>query len=120
MEVYIAQFPEADVKRQISMDGGDQPQWAPDGKRLFYINGSRIMSADIMIDSRLDSTKPRLLFERTMSASSADSALWGHTWAVLPDGKRFLFVESPPRPEVRELRVVLNWFEELKARVPTK
>ncbi len=120
MEVYIAQFPGADVKRQISIDGGDQPLWAPDGKRLFYINGSRIMSADIAIDSSLDSTKPRLIFERTMSPSSPDSAWWGHTWAVLPDGKRFLFVESPPRPQVRELRVVLNWFEELKVRVPTK
>ena len=36
------------------------------------------------------------------------------------DGKRFLFVDSPVQPEVRELRVVLNWFEELMARVPAK
>ena len=31
---------------------------------------------------------------------------------MFPDGKRVLFVESAARPEVRELRVVLNWFEE--------
>lgn len=29
MEVYIAKFPGAAVKRQISVDGGDQPLWAP-------------------------------------------------------------------------------------------
>ncbi len=120
MEVYIAQFPGAAVKRQISIDGGDQPQWAPDGKRLFYTNGNRIMSVDLTSESGLHSTKPRLLFERAFSSFSADSGIWGHTWAVFPDGKRFLFVDSPVQPEVRELRVVLNWFEELKARVPAK
>ena len=49
-----------------------------------------------------------------------DSGQWGHTLAVFPDGKRFLFVENPVQPEVRELRVVLNWFEELKRLVPAK
>jgi hypothetical protein len=39
---------------------------------------------------------------------------------VVPDGKRFLFVENAARPEVRELRVVLNWFEELKRLVPAR
>jgi hypothetical protein len=39
---------------------------------------------------------------------------------VFPDGKRFLFVDNPVQPEVRELRVVLNWFEELKRLVPAK
>jgi Tol biopolymer transport system component len=120
MEVYVAQFPGAAVKRQISIDGGDQPLWAPDGKQLFYANGSRIMSVDLNSESGLHSTKPRMLFERAFSSSSADSGVWGHTWAVFPDGKRFLFVENPAQPEVRELRVVLNWFEELRARVPTK
>lgn len=58
--------------------------------------------------------------ERAFSSFSADSGIWGHTSAVFPDGKRFLFVDSPVQPEVRELRLVLNWFEELKARVPAK
>ena len=52
--------------------------------------------------------------------SAGDSGQWGHTFAVFPDGKRFLFVENPVQPEVRELRVVLNWFEELKRLVPAK
>ena len=120
MEVYVAQFPGAAVKRQISIGGGDQPLWAPDGKQLFYANGNRIMSVDLNSESGLHSTKPRMLFERAFSSSSADSGIWGHTWAVFPDGKRFLFVENPAQAEVRELRVVLNWFEELRARVPTK
>jgi hypothetical protein len=51
------------------------------------------------------------------SRSAIDSGQWGHTFAVLPDGKQLLFVENAPRPEVRELIVVLNWFEELKRKV---
>jgi len=52
--------------------------------------------------------------------SSGDGGVVGHIYAVFPDGKRFLFVENAARPEVRELRVVLNWFTELQQRVPTR
>jgi serine/threonine-protein kinase len=120
MEIFVAQFPGAAVRRQISIDGGDQPLWAPSGKQLFYVNGKRIMSVDLATDAGLRAGKPRVLFERTLARSAIDSGQWGHIYAVFPDGKRFLFVENPEQPEVRELRVVLNWFEELKARVPTK
>jgi Tol biopolymer transport system component len=120
MEVYVAQFPGAAVRRQISVDGGDQPLWAPGGRQLYYVNGNRVMRVDVNTESGLQATKPRMLFERTPSSSAIDSGQWGRTYAVFPDGKRFLFVESAVQSEVRELRVVLNWFEELKARVPTK
>ena len=119
-EVYVAQFPGAAVKRQISIDGGDQPMWAPGGKQLFYLKGDRVMSVDVNGESGLHPTKPRMLFERAVSPSAADSGAWGHTYAVFPDGKRFLFVDNAVQPEVRELRVVLNWFEELKRLVPAK
>ncbi len=120
MEVYVAQFPGAAVRRQISVDGGDQPLWAPGGRQLYYVNGNRFMSVDVNTKSGLQATKPRMLFERTPSSSAIDSGQWGRTYAVFPDGKRFLFVESAVQSEVRELRVVLNWHEELKARVPVR
>jgi hypothetical protein len=36
---------------------------------------------------------------------------------VLPDGKGFVFVSNAIQPEIRELKLVLNWFEDLKRRV---
>ena len=78
------------------------------------------MTVDLNAESGLHPTKPRPLFERAISASAADSGVWGHIYAVFPDGKRFLFVENAMKPEVRELRVVLNWFEDLKRLVPAK
>ncbi|MDP6608152.1 MAG: hypothetical protein QF463_03715, partial [Vicinamibacterales bacterium] len=41
------------------------------------------------------------------------------TFDVSPDGRRFLTASDLDSGAGGELRVVLNWFEELKARVPT-
>ena len=52
-------------------------------------------------------------------------------WDLSPDGKRFLVIatrllrdepssdEDSPSPFPRKINIVLNWFEELKERVPT-
>jgi hypothetical protein len=42
---------------------------------------------------------------------------------VAPDGQTFYFVQRPippPPPVVTHVDLVQNWFEELKAKVPTK
>ena len=76
-----------------------------------------MMSVDVSTDAGLQVGKPRMLFERASSASAFDSGQWGQTYAVLPDGKGFLFGSNAIQPEVRELKLVLNWFEDLKRRV---
>ena len=52
------------------------------------------MSVELTSEAGLPG-KPRVLFERSFSSSSTDSGIWGHIWAVFPDGKRFLFVGGP-------------------------
>ena len=37
----------SDSKWQISTDGGQQPHWRGDGRELFYINGSKLMSDNV-------------------------------------------------------------------------
>jgi len=40
---------------------------------------------------------------------------------VAPDGQRFYVVQTPtlpPPPVVTQINLVLNWFEELKSKVP--
>ena len=51
----------------------------PGRKQVFYVNGNRIMSVDLNTESGLNPSKPRTLFERTFSTSSADAGQWGHT-----------------------------------------
>jgi hypothetical protein len=42
------------------------------------------------------------------------------TYDLSPDGKQFLFIEetTPPTQVFSRINVVVNWFEELKAKVP--
>ena len=52
--------------------------------------------------------------------------MMGTPWDISPDGKRFLMMKAaasrprPPSAGPRKINIVLNWFEELKQRVPVK
>ena len=47
--------------------------------------------------------------------------MWGEAdYDVSPDGQRFLMIRSEGHPPATELRLVMNWHEELKRLVPTK
>ena len=35
-EVYVQPFPDMDGKWQVSVEGGREPVWAPDGRELFF------------------------------------------------------------------------------------
>ena len=87
-------------------------------KRLFYRNADKMMSVPTTLAPELVLGRPKLLFNapyegiRRLTATNYD---------VAEDG-RFLMVRSEEDRAKHTLRinVVLNWFEELKARVPTK
>ncbi len=113
-QIHVAQFPGGGIKQQVSIEGGTQPTWAPGGKQLFFLNGSRLMAVDVNTQSGWSVGKPRMLFEHKFTVPSLEAR---RAYDVFPDGKRFLFVERAAQREVRELSVVLNWFEELKRKV---
>ena len=115
MQVYVVRFPEGATKRQISRDGGTAPQWAPNGKELFYRHGERLMVVDVPLEPSQASGKPQVLFESRFKVPTSLAPGYG----VMPDGERFVFVKPGAPEPVREIVVVLNWFEDLKRRVPT-
>ena len=90
--------------------------WAPDGKRLFFLNGKQVMYADLNIQD-MQPGRPRKLFEIPFHMPFLLAGIGGRTGAVFPDGKRLLFVEESDPPDVRELVVVLNWFEQLRRKI---
>ncbi|MEE8146412.1 MAG: hypothetical protein V3T24_02315, partial [Longimicrobiales bacterium] len=56
---------------------------------------------------------PRMLFEGTYVEGG------GVQYDVAPDGQRFLMIKTGGETnEAPQITVVLNWFEELRARVP--
>ena len=122
-EVYVASFPDPGSKVRISTEGGGHPLWAPNGSELYYRESPsttmralahhvKVMAVPIQTKPELKAGQPHLLF----SGPYFDS---GHDWAITPDGKGFILIkESPSEAGPRELQVILNWFEELKRRVP--
>ncbi|MGH9784258.1 MAG: TolB family protein [Terriglobia bacterium] len=104
-------------KWQVSTEGGMEPVWARHGRDLFYRNGDKMMAVNIAAGLAFTAGSPRLLFEGKYERGPAAHA----NYDVSPDGQRFLMVkeggfESPPS----QINVVLNWFEDLKRRVPPR
>ncbi len=115
-EVFVRAFPGPGRRLQVSSEGGREPLWARDGRRLFYRWQDRVWVADIRTDGGLSASKPRLLFEK--------SGYWlGHPmrgYDLSLDGQRFLMVkldDRKPTP-ITEMILVQNWFEELKRLIP--
>ena len=110
--VFVRPFPDVDGgKWQASPDGGTSPIWARDGTALFFSKRQAVTRVDVDTEATFSASVPELLFE-------GPYALDVRSYDVAPDGERFLMVKrsTDATPEVR---VALNWFEELKARVPT-
>ncbi|OFV96738.1 MAG: hypothetical protein A3H28_01605 [Acidobacteria bacterium RIFCSPLOWO2_02_FULL_61_28] len=115
-EIYVRSFPGPGGKWQISSDGGQEPVWNPSGREIYYRNGNKMMAVNMETGSGFSASKPRVLFEGPYQLAQ----LTGAQYDVSPDGQRFLMlkpVESKAGAPT-QINVVLNWFEELKAKVP--
>jgi dipeptidyl aminopeptidase/acylaminoacyl peptidase len=117
-EVYVRPCPdvESGEKWQVSTNGGRNPLWSPDGRTLFYVGPDGAMAVPVETDPTFRLETPKKLFSGPYLG-----------WDVSPDGKRFLLirekreVSSDRESEtvgLRKINIVLNWFEELKERVP--
>jgi serine/threonine-protein kinase len=115
-EIYVRPFPGPGGKFQISTEGGTEPVWARDGRELFYRNGDKMMAAAIETKAGFAAAKPRYLFERPYEPAFYT---FGANYDVSPDGRRFLMIKAAEQETgAARINVVLNWFEDLKRRVP--
>src|SRR5665213_2736905 len=114
-EIYVRPFPGPGGKYQISAGGGTEPVWNPKGHELFFRSRNKMMMVQVTTQPTFSAGEPKMLFEGPYVISPRSAA----DYDVSPDGSRFLMLKSAdaaPRPE--QINVVLNWFEELKQRVP--
>jgi Tol biopolymer transport system component len=94
MEVYVQEVAGLALKRQVSMGGGVEPLWNPNGRELFYRNGTRMMAVDVTAMPALSVGQPRLLFDRRYRMTVPPNL--GSTYDVTPDGQRFLMINAQP------------------------
>jgi serine/threonine-protein kinase len=106
---------------QVSESGAKFPVWSPNRKELFYVNSdNRIMVArytanhDSFIPGKPRQWSPAPLFRPIYNA------LWNLD--ITPDGRRFV-VLAPPESGIEEpntvhATILLNFFDELRRRLP--
>ena len=126
-EIYVVAYPEMDRKTRVSTDGGIVARWRENGRELFYVNEGRLYAVPVTTGDMFVSGEPVVLFEEIRVAGTTDheamvyeiSAREDPIYDVFPDGEHFVWVVKEPDPDPSQLRVVLNWFEELKRLAPS-
>jgi hypothetical protein len=125
-EVYVQPWPGPGPRQQVSVEGGSSAAWNPNGGEIFFLGqfpGPPYCRAMMVVDVNLEPTlrlgRPRTLFEWAGACPLCGPI---RCYDVAPDGQRFFVTEGLPAPEpapVTHIHLVLNWLEEVKARVPT-
>ena len=128
-EVFVQPFPPTGAKYQISTEGGLTPLWSPNGAQLYY--WANVSQRFVAVSVR---TQPTFSIDNKASLPLNGVFVTGvvaeRNYDITPDGNQFVVVTwadsasrdsgDPARWSSQQVDVVLNWFEELKARVPAK
>jgi len=118
-EIYIKEFlwgnlSEGEVKR-ISSEGGTEPCWSRDGKKLFYRSAKGMMEVamDSTADGTIDVGKSQVLFEDSNYRVFFHAGLTNYD--VTSDEHFLMLKTAPPK----QINIIVNWAEELKRLAPT-
>ena len=107
-EVYVRPSSASGRGRPVSVEGGSEPVWAPNGRELFYREGTRMMA--VTIDAGGQAQPPRVLFDGDFARGTIDAA----NYDVMPDG-RFVMIQRPSPTSGPTLHVLINWLAALDA-----
>ena len=116
--IFVEPFPRTGQRRQIAV--GVMPFWSRDGKQLFF--AENYTSADLTVASV--TTRPVLTFGNLTSlprgglASAQGGTNVPRNWDMALDDNRQIGVVDAEETQP-QIRVVLNWLDELKRLVPT-
>jgi len=120
--VFIRPFPPTAKYR---VETGLNPFWAPDGKTLYYVSapGSSSLSAVKV------TIAPSVEFDKLTDTMPRPQPLGGgpkmpRQYDASPDGEHFIIAmaddASSRGPVQGQIRIILNWFEELKTQMQAK
>jgi Tol biopolymer transport system component len=107
-EVYVRPFKAAGQKIRISSHGGTEPQWAPDGKSLFYLDPSgMLMRAEFAPGAELSVSRESTLF-RIASAGMMEFDVFGVQHYAVAQGDRILVREIPGGEDADPVTVLIT------------
>jgi hypothetical protein len=99
-DVYVRPLDRAGDEIRVSLDGGSEPMWGPDGRELFYrapvTNGLMLTAASLTFSPALAVSARRKLFDVTQMSSTAPHS----NYDVSPDGRTFAMVRQNPSTRI--------------------
>jgi Tol biopolymer transport system component len=121
--IFVEPFPPTGAKHMVSknQDDGHHPVWSPAGTELFFTPGSGTRVSTVRVTTRPAFT---ILSEETVLPRPFRNAapLAIRPFDVTPDGQGFIGLVDPAAVSAGaaadRLRVVLNWVDDVKRRVP--
>jgi eukaryotic-like serine/threonine-protein kinase len=116
MQVYVRPIGRDGGRRQVSADGGSQPRWSKNGREIVYRKGDAMIAASF--DSQSGEVGTLVTLFRKADAGELGDTGPTYGYDVMADGSQFVLIEPVERPNAQPTVVVLNWFEELKRKVP--
>jgi hypothetical protein len=124
LQAYVQPFPATGQKNLVGL--GVHPLWSRDGRELFLLQPPPL---DPLVSRRV-TIEPTLAFSNPETVQAPGFQGLGpaaeREFDMLPDGKFVGVVDassSPSKagtPPERQIRIVVNWFEELKRLAPAK
>jgi Tol biopolymer transport system component len=124
--IYLQPYPPTGVKYQISASGGAWPLWSPNGAELLYrLNVQEGGTPRVNAVAITTTPVPAFTTERVLTISGFQPVVNYREYDVFPNGRELVMVFPATRTQTAEtptarIHTVLNWFEELKRRVPVE
>ena len=117
-EIFVRPFPNVDSGNwMVSTSGGTRPLWARNGTELFYLDSAGAMTrVPVQTTPTFSAGTATTLFETRYFVGGVIA----RTYDVSPDGQRFLMIKDAGTAQAPTMVVVLNWLEELKAKLATR
>jgi Tol biopolymer transport system component len=109
--VFVTSIPGPGPAYKVSVDAGEVPVWSPDGKRLYYLNGTngtRILAATLQFTPSFAVTRRDTVLDGGFDGRPDMHGVFD----VAPDGQRFALLErldAEPR-----IIVVHDWKYEMR------
>ena len=116
-EIYVERFPELGERQQVSTGGGVAPLWSPNGREIYYRRGDAMIAVPVDQGPPLSLGAPTVLFDGLVY----QNPFGGRRYDISPDGTRFLMIKDEATADGAapvNIRVVLNWTDELERLVP--
>ena len=108
-EVFVQPYPELNRRVQVTGNGGSTPRWSADSQTLFYAGGTSLFAVAVSgTPDKVTIGEPR----KAMDVPGIRGA------EPLPDRSFVALKSRTDEGTVTELRLVVNWFDELRRIAP--